>query len=402
MPKNTRVAMYLNEWTVDSWESYPCQQLPFYPYTSGTVKQTRALLHCLPPLVTRESIQSLQRDLLDVRAKNAFLLHCGTCAETFDMVNANYVIKQQMLLNDLGSHIEKNLHKHVVQIGRLAGQFGKPRTQMLEPGCDESMLSYFGDIVNRRTPLAEDRALQVENMLLAYHHTAEMIGMMPRQDCYLSHEAFLLPYEAALTRQDEAGHWYNLATHFPWIGKRSLYHHSPHLEYIRGINNPVGIKVSDDLSKEHLVHYIRHINPENRLGKIVLIYRFGVNSIKNSLPRYLEAVETAGLQVIWMIDPMHGNTEILQDGRKFRSTDKLLDECLTAAEIHAQFDVYLAGIHLESMNDDIMECAAKPEDIDLSRNYTSAMDPRLNAAQSFVLIEKLICKINELTHLMQG
>ncbi|MDA9271921.1 3-deoxy-7-phosphoheptulonate synthase [bacterium] len=378
------VVMLLNEWTTNSWQKYKCLQMPFYPYLSPEVQRVSSQLDALPALVYIEEINQLKAKLLQLSARQSFLLHGGTCAETFDHSTVDYVTRQTHMLQLLALQMEAMLLKPVIKIARLAGQFGKPRTSMMQG----DMLSYFGDIVNQVTACVAQRKPQPENMLHAYHHSKKMISFMHENACFLSHEAFLLPYESALTRQQASSSgWYNLTTHFLWLGKRSLYLNSPHIEYIRGIHNPIGIKLSEDMSPDFLVHLIQYLNPTNEVARIGLIHRFGADRIEECLPNYIQALQKAKLDVIWIVDPMHGNTESLSDGRKYRNTQKILRESVLAAEIHAQHDSYLAGLHLECTNEAILECAAHPADIDLSLAYTSVMDPRLNLEQASDLVQ---------------
>jgi 3-deoxy-7-phosphoheptulonate synthase len=383
--------MFYNKWSTDSWHKYSCAQMPFYPFLSETVRHISSILSASPPLVTIEQIKRLKAELLLVSARKSFLLHCGTCAETFKQTTQDYVTRQTNMAHVLASQMEKIILKPVVKIARLAGQFGKPRTDMMQ----NEMLNYFGDIVNQISPSLHEREPQPENMLHAYDHSKKMIEFMRQPSdsspCFLSHEAFLLPYEAALTREhEETSDWYNLATHFPWLGKRSLYLNSPHIEYMRGIHNPIGIKLSNVLSTEWVIDLIKGLNPQNDEARIVLIHRFGVDHIETCLPQYIQAIEKEHLNVIWVVDPMHGNTTVISEGRKFRSTQKIASEILLSKEIHHTHGSYLGGIHLECVNEPILECADHPSDIPQYTPYTSAMDPRLNLQQATDLIKAFV------------
>ncbi len=393
--------MFPDEWTVDSWQKYSCLQMPFYPFLSQEVKSVCSVIDSLPALVSVEKIINLKMQFRQLSERKAFLLHCGTCAETFECSTSDYVTRQINMLNILALDIEKKLSKPVIKIARLAGQFGKPRTSTMQCTSSTEILNYFGDIVNQMTPSFIERKPQPENMLHAYRHSEKMIGFADKitpplslgpDYCFLSHEALLIPYEASLTRKTSAedSGWYNLAAHFPWLGKRSLYPESPHIEYMRGIQNPIGIKLSDDMTPDFLIRLIKCLNPSNESSRITLIHRFGVEKVKTYLPRYVQAVHKAALNVIWIVDPMHGNTEILSDGRKFRNTSTILHESVLAANIHLKHDSYLAGIHLECANESILECASHPNDIDMLIPYTSAMDPRLNLQQARDLVDKFI------------
>lgn len=400
----------MNKWDVDSWQQYDCLQMPFYPYSSVDVRFVCDELRTCPGLVSFEEVQRLKTQLIELTTTQSFLLHAGTCAETFAGTSKSYVQRQVNLLHILAEDLIRMRMsfvgpQRVIKIGRLAGQFGKPRTALLQQKEPHELLNYFGDIINQRGDTPMDRQPNAAYMLQAYHHSAAMIQTMRQLEWeggvtkqhFLSHEAFLLPYESALTRQKSlADGWYNLSTHFPWIGKRSIYPNSPHIEYLRGIQNPVGVKVSESISPAELVSLLDVLNPHNELGKIVLIHRFGVNRIAGCLPQYIKAVQGANKHVIWMVDPMHGNTEYLVDGRKFRNTQKILRESILAATIHFEHGSYLAGIHLECVDESILECAANFSDIDLAKPYTSVMDPRLNLNQSRDLLKQFNVMVKQM------
>lgn len=334
------------------------------------------------------------------------------------------------------------LHKSVIRIGRLAGQYAKPRSQEMETRGDTSLLNYRGDLINRPEFTAQARTPNPQLMLDAYHYSAvtlnhvrslidggftdlqhpehwnlEFVKHSPMSNEYqkiertimsslefiksihgvqskalsridhffTSHEALHLPYEQALTRQIKNRSWYNLATHFPWIGMRTADPTGAHVEYMRGIKNPIGIKIGPQITSEWVKELINILNPDNEPGRLVLIHRFGVKQIEKLLPQLISTVREMKKNVVWCCDPMHGNTNATKDGIKTRRFEDILSELKKAFQIHCDQKTELAGVHFEMTGDNVTECTGGARGLteeDLKNSYRSLCDPRLNYEQS--------------------
>lgn len=362
----------------------------------------------LPGIVTEESIVHFRSLLVTLQnEKNkCFILHCGDCAESYASTSFNSIERQVQLIQAACDKINNILTKSTIKIARAAGQFGKPRTKKYESKGDNFVLNYHGDIINEHAHSESGRKIDPYNMLLAYGNsqkTYNYIRAIEQENkinyaanetiIHTSHEAFLLPYEEALTRkssQPNSQQWYNLSAHMLWLGYRSIYDESPHIEYLRGIMNPIGIKVGPNIKPIELINLLSTLNPNNEPGKIIIIYRLGAKNICKLLPNYLQTIQKENFNVLWLCDPMHGNTEIVH-GIKFRSMENIISELRHAIKIHRTLKVKFSGIHLEISGDDIVECGFRIDRIHHSaKKYQSLMDPRLNKAQMFVLIDEFI------------
>ena len=439
-------------WSPQSWRSFPSTQQPVYP---DQVALGRALaeLSALPPLVTSYEIESLKSQLAEAARGDRFILWGGDCAESFADCNSAAIAAKLKILLQMSLVLVHGTRKRITRIGRFAGQYAKPRSALTEVREGVELPTFRGDNVNRpeftreaRTPdpvlllrgyersaltLNFIRALvdggfadlhHPENWDLAfvkhaplaaeYQRMVDSIGeslrfmetlaggtitQMQRVDFYTSHELLVLDYEAALTRRvPRREGWFNLSTHLPWIGMRTNASDGAHIEFCRGIANPVGVKVGPDSTPERLVDTIRTLAPDNEPGRVVLITRFGAHAIGRGLPPLLRAVRDARLSPAWICDPMHGNTETVVPtagpwagkGVKTRKFGHILAEVEQAFEIHRAEGTALGGVHVELTGEDVTECTGGARGIaddDLSRAYRSQVDPRLNYEQALEL-----------------
>lgn len=430
----------MHSWTPTSWQNCVYEQSATYPDQSKlehVVKQ----LSTFPPLVTSNEINQLKHSIAMAGRGEAFILQGGDCAESFSDCRADVITNKLKILLQMSLVLLYGLRKPIIRIGRIAGQFAKPRSSDTETINGITLPSYRGDLVNlakfdieSRTPnpkllmqgyscaaitLNYIRALIgsgfadlhhpqrwdlgfVEDSKQAeeYHHILQSIGnsfeflqsidglqhsQLNNVDFYTSHEALHLHYEQALTHRSDDGQWYDMSTHLPWIGMRTAKPDSAHIEYIRGIKNPVGIKVSHQTTSECLNKLLRLLNPEHEEGRILLISRFGAQHIDNELPRLIEVAQHSQIPVTWACDPMHGNTETTREGIKTRQFDNILSELKSAVKIHRKMGSFLGGVHFELTGDNVTECiggARGLTEANLKDAYHSLVDPRLNYEQS--------------------
>ncbi|MGI9258974.1 MAG: 3-deoxy-7-phosphoheptulonate synthase class II, partial [Gammaproteobacteria bacterium] len=386
-------------------------------------------------------IESLKGHLAAAQRGEAFLLQGGDCAENFEECTSDNVVQKLKILLQMSLVLVMGMRKPVIRVGRLAGQYAKPRSADQETREGVSLPSYRGDLVNRSPFTADDREPDPNLMLRGYERAAltlnfvrslidggfadlhhpenwdlKFVGESPmaaeyhrlvnsvsdsleffesvtgdamhtrRVDFYTSHEGLHLPYEQAQTRfLEHRERWYDLTTHYPWIGMRTAALEGAHVEYFRGISNPMSIKVGTGFSDDHLQSLIHVLNPGNEPGRLTLITRFGAKNVDEHLPRVIQAVRATGSRVLWVCDPMHGNTESTADGYKTRRFDNILAELKAAFRIHQEMGSYLGGVHLELTGDDVTECiggARGLKESDLARAYKSQVDPRLNYEQA--------------------
>jgi 3-deoxy-7-phosphoheptulonate synthase len=438
-------------WTPDSWQDKPAAQQPVYP-DDGALRAALAELRELPPLVTSWEVLALKRKLADAAEGRCFLLQGGDCAESFADCTASVITNRLKVLLQMSVVLVHGLQLPVVRVGRFAGQYAKPRSAEMETRDGRTLPSYRGDLVNgaefsaaARTPdprrLLEGHARSaltinfirslIDGGFADLHHpeywdlawvkhaplqdeyqrmveaigasvrfmetlAGEAIGSFSRVDFYTSHEALLLHYEQAQTRQvPRHWGWFNLATHFPWIGMRTAMLDGAHVEYCRGIRNPLGLKLGPDMTPARLLRLIDVLNPDNEPGRLTLIHRMGVAAIDTALPPLLQAVRAEGRRVLWCCDPMHGNTETLGSGVKTRRFANILAELDRAFDIHAACGTRLGGVHLELTGENVTECLGGARDLteaDLARAYKSTVDPRLNYEQSLELAMRIVRK----------
>jgi 3-deoxy-7-phosphoheptulonate synthase len=433
-----------SEWSPGSWQSKPALQLPAYP-DAARLERVLAQLSRLPPIVVSWEVEQLKTQLAQAQRGERFLLQGGDCAESFEDCESDQIAKKLKILLQMSLVLLHGLKKPVIRVGRFAGQYAKPRSTDSETRGEMTLPSYRGDVVNRPAFTAADREPDPELMLRGYERAALTLNFVralvdggfadlhhpeywdldfmqhsPLREAYeriaetiadsldffealsggpiheasqvrffASHEALLLPYEQAQTRfirrQDR---WYNLTTHMPWIGLRTAQPGGAHVEYFRGISNPVAVKVGATMDAAWLAELVRILNPADEPGRLTFIHRFGAGEIEARLPAMIEAVRATGRSVLWVCDPMHGNTETTANGVKTRRFDNILAEVNSAFRVHQSMGSVLGGVHVELTGDDVTECTGGARglaDVDLSRAYRSSVDPRLNYEQALEL-----------------
>jgi 3-deoxy-7-phosphoheptulonate synthase len=430
-----------NDWNPAGWQALSAQQQPNYP-DQVALEKAIGDLSKLPPLVTSWEIEALKDQIAKAQRGEAFVLQGGDCAESFDDCTSENIVAKLKILLQMSVVMLYGLKKPVVRVGRMAGQYAKPRSADTETRDGESLPSYRGDLVNRNPFTAEDRIPDPQMILRGYeraaltlnfvrslidggfadlHHPenwdldwvghSEMAGsyrdivhsisdsldfletvlgravhQTQRADIYAAHEGLHLSYEQSQTRYlEHRNRWYNLTTHFPWIGMRTAQLDGAHVDYFRGISNPMGIKVGPGMTVEWLQNLLRVLNPNNEPGRISLIHRFGATLVEEGLPPLIKAVKETGAPVLWVCDPMHGNTESTADGTKTRRFNNIVSELKTSFEVHESMGSYLGGVHLELTGENVTECTGGARgltDGDLARAYKSPVDPRLNYEQA--------------------
>jgi 3-deoxy-7-phosphoheptulonate synthase len=427
-------------WHPASWQTREASQQPLYK-DNARLEEAIAQLGKLPPLVTSWEVESLKSQLAAAQRGEAFVLQGGDCAENFDECGSDNIVQKLKILLQMSLVLVVALKKPVIRVGRMAGQYAKPRSANEETRDGKALPSYRGDLVNRLPFTAEDREPDPALMLRGYERAALTLNFVRslidggfadlhhpenwdldfvgessmsadyhklvqsvsdsleffesvagdaihtrRVEFYTSHEGLHLPYEQAQTRfLPHRERWYNLTTHFPWIGMRTADLDGAHVEFFRGISNPVGIKVGTGASNEQLQGLIHLLNPSNEPGRLALITRCGAKHVDEHLPRMIQAVHDTGSQVLWICDPMHGNTETTAEGYKTRRFDNIISELQAAFRIHGEVGSYLGGVHLELTGENVTECiggARGLKESDLARAYKSQVDPRLNYEQA--------------------
>jgi len=431
-------------WHSASWQTRPARQQPVYADASA-VARVVAQIARLPPIVVSWEIEALRDRLAVAQRGEAFLLQGGDCAETFVECESDTIAKKLKILLQMSLVLLHGLKKPVIRVGRMGGQYAKPRSADTETRDGVTLPSYRGDLVNRQEFTAAARAADPELLLRGYERAAltlnfvralvdggfadlhhpeywdlgfvhqaplkeayqrivksigdaldffeGMSGSAVHEativDFYASHEGLHLLYEQAQTRFiARQNRWYNLSTHMPWIGMRTAALDGAHVEYFRGIANPVGVKVGAAMDAAWLQGLVGTLNPQNQPGRLTLIHRFGAKDVATALPRAIEAVRQTGQTVLWVCDPMHGNTETTAGGIKTRRFENILQELDLAFRIHAELGSYLGGVHIELTGDDVTECTGGARGLteaDLARAYRSNVDPRLNHEQALEL-----------------
>ncbi|MFO0969831.1 MAG: 3-deoxy-7-phosphoheptulonate synthase class II [Gemmataceae bacterium] len=429
------------EWSPSSWRQKRLDQPVTYP-DAARLESVLTGLANLPPLVTSWEVETLKRHLAEASRGERFLLQGGDCSETFEECDAATIARKLKILLQMSVILVYGCKKRVTLVGRYAGQYAKPRSCLTETREGKTLPSYRGDAVNRIAFTEADRTPDPELLLRGYHcaaltlnfirslvqggfadlhHTeywdlgfvrhspqaAEYRGMLERiadairfmetcatvpagdlnrMDFFTSHEGHNLWYEQAQTRRvPRRQGWYNLSTHFPWIGERTRALDGAHVEYFRGIVNPVAVKVGPSMGADELLRLTRILNPENEPGRLTLIHRFGVKKIAACLPPLIAAVRQAGQHVLWCCDPMHGNTIAAMSGVKTRRFEDILGELEQAFAIHQEGGSILGGVHFELTGEDVTECTGGARGLteaDLAMAYKSQVDPRLNYEQA--------------------
>jgi 3-deoxy-7-phosphoheptulonate synthase len=374
-------------WLPSSWRRHRADQLPFYP-DAEALGHVERQLHESRALVPVSDIVRLQASLARVAAGDGFLLQGGDCAESFEESGAGKVLATFDLLRQMGSMLCDVGGKEVVHLARIAGQFAKPRSSAEETVDGVTLPSYRGDAVNGTAFTVASRTPDPERLLQAHRQsraTIDLVRGYAAPQMFTSHEALLLNYEQALTRFDEqTGRWWATSAHMVWIGDRTRSLEGAHVEYARGIANPVGLKCGPSLSPDDLLRLIDKLDPDNQAGRLVLIGRFGATKVGDHLPRLMRATQREGRKSVWAIDPMHGNTRTVGTV-KTRLIRDLISETEAFFEIARAERVHAGGIHLEMTGADVTECLGGSSPVteeDLSRRYLSRCDPRLNQRQA--------------------
>ncbi|KAG5250999.1 PHOSPHO-2-DEHYDRO-3-DEOXYHEPTONATE ALDOLASE [Salix viminalis] len=441
------------KWTVESWKSKKALQLPEYP-NKEDLESVLKTLDAFPPIVFAGEARYLEERLAEAAMGNAFLLQGGDCAESFKEFNANNIRDTFRILLQMGAVLMFGGQMPVIKVGRMAGQFAKPRSDPLEEKNGVKLPSYRGDNVNGDAFNEKSRIPDPQRMIRAYcqsaatlnllrafatggyaamqrvtqwnldftehseqgdryrelaHRVDEALGfmaaagltvdhpIMTTTEFWTSHECLLLPYEQSLTRLDStSGLYYDCSAHFLWAGERTRQLDGAHVEFLRGVANPLGIKVSDKMDPNELVKLIEILNPQNKPGRITIITRMGAENMRVKLPHLIRAVRRAGHIVTWVSDPMHGNTIKAPCGLKTRPFDSIRAEVRAFFDVHEQEGSHPGGVHLEMTGQNVTECIGGSRAVtfdDLSSRYHTHCDPRLNASQSlelaFIIAERL-------------
>jgi len=435
-------------WQPDSWQQFKAEQQPVYR-DMNALKQVVTELSALPPLVVSWEIEALKQQIAFAQRGERFVLQGGDCAEVFSECDSDLIAKKLKILLQMSLVLVHGLKKPVVRIGRMAGQYAKPRSADTETKNGITLPSYRGDIVNRPGFTAADREPDPQLLLRGYERAALTLNFVralidggfadlhhpeywdldfvrhsplrdryerivnsisdaldffeamrgktveesDRVNFYASHEALHLHYEQAQSRFiKRQKRWYNESTHMPWIGMRTAALDGAHVEYCRGIANPIGIKVSPTMNAEWVQSLIATLNPNNEPGRITLIHRMGAATIDAHLPALIKAVRATCSPVLWICDPMHGNTETASNGLKTRRFENIVSEVEAAFRIHREQGSLLGGVHFELTGDDVTECTGGARgltDADLERAYKSTVDPRLNYEQALELAMRI-------------
>ena len=390
----------MHPWYPDSWRNYLYEQAPAYANKQRLESVLLQLSH-LPPLVLPQEIEQLKNNLSKAAQGNLFILQGGDCAESFDNCQESVIGNQLKTLMQMRVILSQTIKKPIICIGRIAGQYAKPRSSATQTVNGLTLKSYRGELINQALFSKKAREPNPDLMLKGYYHAAATLNFIRAHlqvtdyntgAFYTSHDALHLPYEQALTRLSPNKTYYNLSTHLPWIGMRNAFKNSAHVEYMRGIQNPIGIKIGPDLPPHELLALLHELNPDNVAGRILLITRLGHQQITRSLPPLIKAVQQARRAVTWSCDPMHGNTYITHQGIKTRDFDVLCAELKEALRIHHMFSSHLGGVHFELTGEKVTECIGGPAKLNethLSAAYHSLVDPRLNDVQALAMAQEL-------------
>jgi 3-deoxy-7-phosphoheptulonate synthase len=441
-------------WSPESWRERPICQVPVYPDTAA-LKAVEDRLRTHPPLVFAGEARNLQAGLAQVAGGQAFLLQGGDCAESFAEFHPDNIRDTFRVLLQMAVVLTFAAGLPVVKVGRIAGQFAKPRSDDTETREGVTLPSYRGDNINAIEFTAEARTPDPQRLMEGYAQSAatlnllrafasggyadlhnvhrwmlgfiagspageqfkglaarvsealdfmracgitpESVPQLRSTDFYTSHEALFLGYEQALTRVDStSGDWYDTSAHMLWIGDRTRQPDGAHVEFCRGIKNPLGLKCGPSMSNDDLARLCEVLNPDNRPGRLTLICRFGADKVSEVLPRLIHVIRREGANVVWSCDPMHGNTVKTGTGYKTRPFDRILKEAKTFFDVHRAEGTHAGGVHFEMTGQNVTECIGGAQSIleeDLEKRYHTHCDPRLNASQalelSFLMAESI-------------
>ena len=432
----------MKTWSPSSWRDFPIKQQPTYP-DRAALQRVEEELAKMPPLVFAAEARSLRRSLADVAADKGFLLQGGDCAESFAEFSANNIRDTFKVLLQMAVVMTFAGRKRVVKVGRLAGQFAKPRSADMEKRGDQELPSYRGDNVNDLEFTAAARVPDPKRLLKAYHQSTATLNLVrafanggladlhrvskwntgfisinPNREkyqkiaddvqqalefmevlginsdntpalhettLYTSHEALLLNYEQAMTRQDHlTDKWYDTSGHMLWIGERTRELDGAHVEFFRGLHNPIGMKVGPTADPDDVLRVIDRLDPNNDAGRLTLIVRMGAGTLPEKLPNLVKPILAEGRNVVWSCDPMHGNTETASNNYKTRNFDNIVQELREFFQIMRAEGSHAGGIHLEMTGQDVTECtggAYQVSEAELEKRYRTQCDPRLNADQ---------------------
>ena len=432
-------------WTPASWQRFDVKQQPSWP-DPAALEEVLKRLHAMPPLIYAGEARTLKAQLARAALGEAFVLQAGDCAETFDEFSADHVRDGLKIILQLAVVLTYSAGVPVIKIGRVAGQFAKPRSSDTEAAEGIVIPSYRGNMVHSVHFTNAARIPDPENMVRAYDQAAGTLNLLRgftkggfadlrdvhqwnldfvasstqgrryetiadgidsairfmraceidapslhQVDFFTSHEALVLPYEEALTRQDSTANdeWYDCSAHMLWIGNRTLDPDGAHVEFLSGVGNPIGCKGSQEVTPQNLVGLCERLNPAREPGRLTLVSRMGRTDVAQRLPQLIEAVSEAEFPVVWVCDPMHGNTITSDGGLKTRRFDDIFEEISQYFAIHQACGTWPGGIHLELTGDNVTECLGGSDDLedaDLPMHYETACDPRLNARQSLDLV----------------
>jgi 3-deoxy-7-phosphoheptulonate synthase len=387
-----------NDWSPASWRGCEARQQPAYADPKA-LAVALAGLAAYPALVPAAEAHALKAALAEAQSGRAFLLQGGDCAESFAEFGPDNVRLSVALITAIARRLGEAAGLPVVRVARIAGQFAKPRSRAWERRGGRRLPMYRGDIVNSLAFDEESRRPDPERMFRAYAQSAATLGHLAPGEggdrVWTGHEALLLPYEQALVRRDGAG-WYGSSAHFLWIGDRTRFDGSAHVELLRGLTNPIGIKCGPSLGPDLLLRLLDRLDPSREPGRITLIARMGAGRIADSLPPLLRAVRAEGRPVLWCCDPMHGNTVRARGGFKTRPMARILGEAGAFFAACRAEGAVPAGLHVEMTGHDVAECtggAAGIAERDLPGGYRSQCDPRLNPAQAAELAERVAAEL---------
>mmetsp|Transcript_25611 Transcript_25611/g.70507 ORF Transcript_25611/g.70507 Transcript_25611/m.70507 type:complete len:494 (-) Transcript_25611:199-1680(-) len=432
-------------WSPTSWKSKTVSQPPKYEDEDEYNEAIKQLERC-SPLVFAGEVRTLHEQLARACSGQGFLLMGGDCAEAFNEFNVDHIRDSFRVMLQMALVLTFGSAMPIIKVGRMAGQFAKPRSEPDETRDGVTLPSYRGDIINNEDFTPESRRHKPGNMIDAYHQSAQTLNILrafstggyadisrlhawnldfveqtdegsryrtfatkvdeslrfmkaigvdtsspsfTKTDFFTAHECLLLPYEQSLTRKDSTtGRWYDCSAHMLWVGERTRQLDGAHLEFCRGVNNPLGVKISDKCTPEELLSIIDTMNPDNIPGRLTIVVRMGAEKLRKNLPGLIRAVQREGKSVLWISDPVHGNTYKTENGYKTRDFEKIRDELRAFFDVHDEMGSHPGGVHLEMTGEDVTECVgglSSVTEASLSERYNTFCDPRLNGAQALEL-----------------